>query len=104
MSALRFRLTVRIPDSVWLDCLDPLATGMEADLGLDPDHPRDGYRRHVYSMTVEQVRDFIEYAAGRARLILSDVDDPDCRRVARRTIQLCDDLDCQINYPLDEAS
>jgi hypothetical protein len=94
---LTFAVTLVVPDAVWLDCLDPLATGMEADLGLDPDHPQDRYRRHVYAdVTVAQARDFVEYADGRARTILSDCEDPPSRRVARQTIAVCDALLAQL--------
>lgn len=70
-------ITVRVPGAVWSDFLDPLATGMEAELELPP--RRTVKRGKGYSVIYENVpaavaRELADYLSSRGELLLSNSD------------------------------
>jgi hypothetical protein len=88
-------LTIDVPTSVWLDALDPLASGMQAELGLpEPQRIKRGRgstERYV-DVTPDQALEVASYIEGRADMLLSQgMSDPhdrdekaqrDCYRLA----------------------
>jgi hypothetical protein len=66
-------MTIRIPQSVYYDALDPDASGMAAEIGLpDPEYVRIGKgASYLYKgVTIEQALDVAEYIGDRASMLL----------------------------------
>lgn len=71
---------ITVPGSVWYDALDPLATAMQADLGLD--HPTwrrigRGSQARYHGVPVNVARELAKYLDDRAETMLAQDTDPD---------------------------
>lgn len=89
-------MTIRIPQSVYYDALDPGISGMHEEIGLpDPEYVRVGKgASYLYKgVTIEQALDVAEYIGDRGSMLLGQgyrgmSDDPeemrarDCYRAA----------------------
>lgn len=72
------RLTIRVPGAVWYDALDPMATDMQADLGLpEPRWVKRGYgSQAVYDdVPAAAARELAEYLGSRAFMLLGQDED-----------------------------
>lgn len=65
-------MRVSIPARVWHDALDPLASGMEEALGIEPSRwVRRGRGASVeYELTAAEASELAEYLADRAEMLL----------------------------------
>lgn len=79
--------TITLPDSVWDDALNPLATEMQGELGL----PIPAYRKvgkggqRIYSDVSEEVaRALADHLADRSEMMLFNCEDPQERSVMYR--------------------
>lgn len=80
---------VTLPGRVWEDYLDPLASGMQADIGL----PAPTWRKvgkgtqAIYSdVTCAQALELVEYLRDRAEMLLTN-EEPEYRGVHRSAIE-----------------
>jgi hypothetical protein len=78
-------LTITIPNAVWLDYLDPAASGMAAELGLpEPTFRKVGFgSQAVYEgITPEQADEIEGYLFDRARTLLGQDESGNVHRAA----------------------
>ena len=89
-------ISLRIPSRVWYDYLDPNATAMHSELGLD-DCPRE-YRRVGYGGTfvyrdvpVDVARELADYLDDRGAMLIGQ-DDESLRPTHRRAMRLAEQI------------
>jgi hypothetical protein len=88
-------VTFTVPGSVWLDALDPLATEMQADLGLpEPTSRKVGHgRQYTYDRVPWDVaEELADYLIDRAAMLIRQDPDPRERAIHSRAIKVGDHI------------
>lgn len=88
-------LTITLPGRVWEDYLDPMASGMQAELGLsEPERKPQGkgWRAVYIDVPTTVAHELAEYLSDRAELLLGQDDDGQ-RNVHRAALKAAETID-----------
>jgi hypothetical protein len=83
-------IDIRIPGRVWYDYLDPMASGMAAEIGLPRPHwtkVGKGHQAIYREVSVAQAREVAEFLMDRGFLLLNNVE-PEEREIHRKAVEV----------------